>query len=148
MSFRKAGSVGCSPIARRCRISCKANDMVQWIFAVKTLEENVRGYKQVAWIRFIPLLFAVVGVPLLLKIIPPNPYYGVRTEATLASVSVWYQANFWAGLVAVVFGLLAAGASVVIHRSASTPDNMKMFMIVSATVVVAGAMAVAGIIAS
>lgn len=122
--------------------------MVQWIFAVKTSEENVRGYKQVAWVRFIPLLFAVVGMPLVLKMVPPNPFYGVRTETTLASASVWYKANFWAGLVAVVLGLFAAGANAAIHRSASIPDNTKMLMTVSATVVVAGAMAVAGIIAS
>ncbi|KAB2693112.1 MAG: hypothetical protein CMH69_15210 [Nitratireductor sp.] len=115
---------------------------------METWEENLRGYKQVAWIRFIPLLFAVVGMPLLLKMVPPNPFYGVRTKATLASVSVWYQANFWAGLVAVVLGLLAAGASAAIHRSATIPDNMKMLITVSATVVVAAAMTVAGIVAS
>lgn len=115
---------------------------------METLEENLRGYKQVAWIRFIPLLFAVVGMPLVLKMVPPNPFYGVRTEATLASASVWYQANFWAGLVAVVLGLLAAGANAAIHRFTSIPDNMKMLMTVSATVVVAGAITVAGIVAS
>lgn len=87
-------------------------------------------------------------MPLVLKMVPPNPFYGVRTETTLASASVWYKANFWAGLVAVVLGLFAAGANAAIHRSASIPDNMKMLTTVSATVVVAGAMAVAGIIAS
>lgn len=38
------------------------------------------------------LLF-VVGIPLVLKLVPPNPVYGVRTAKTFSSREVWYAAD-------------------------------------------------------
>src|SRR5258706_10250819 len=40
-------------------------------------------------------LIAVVAVPLLLKLVPPNPIYGVRTEKTLDSSEIWYKVNIY-----------------------------------------------------
>ena len=48
---------------------------------------------------------AVVGVPLILKLIPPNEIYGLRTRKTLYYPEIWYQVNHVAG-----WALLAAAA--------------------------------------
>ena len=40
---------------------------------------------------------AALGVPLIVKIVPPNPVYGVRTKRTLDSPEVWYDVNKFGG---------------------------------------------------
>ena len=40
---------------------------------------------------------AVVSIPLILKIVPPNHLYGFRTPSTLSNRAVWYRANTFAG---------------------------------------------------
>lgn len=38
-------------------------------------------------------LLVLLGVPLWLRRVPPNPFYGVRTRATLGDDAVWYEVN-------------------------------------------------------
>lgn len=58
----------------------------------------------------LPVLQAVIGLPLLLGLVPPNRIYGYRTEQSLSSTEAWYALNqssgFW--LVAMALVLLAA----------------------------------------
>ena len=49
------------------------------------------------------IIFAVLALPLVLGLVPPNRYYGLRTAATLGSSTVWIRANRAAG-----WGVLAA----------------------------------------
>jgi uncharacterized membrane protein len=42
-------------------------------------------------------LIAVAGVPLILKLIPPNEIYGLRTERAMSRAEIWYEANRFAG---------------------------------------------------
>jgi uncharacterized membrane protein len=50
-------------------------------------------------------LIAVAGVPLILKLIPPNDIYGLRTERAMSRAEIWYEANRFAG-----WALVAAAA--------------------------------------
>ena len=51
-----------------------------------------------AFSLFVPCgVIAVASVPLMLKLVPPNSVYGFRTQQTLASPSVWFRANCFAG---------------------------------------------------
>lgn len=52
-------------------------------------------------------IVAAVGVPLILKLVPPNPIYGVRTEKTESSPEAWYEVNRFGGWALVI----AAGAT-------------------------------------
>ena len=47
-------------------------------------------------------LVAVAGVPLILKLIPPNDIYGVRTERALSRAEIWYEVNRFAGWALVI----------------------------------------------
>jgi hypothetical protein len=49
------------------------------------------------------IIFAFLAVPLVLGLVPPNRYYGVRTAAAMASPDVWKRVNRVAG-----WGVLAA----------------------------------------
>jgi uncharacterized membrane protein len=51
-------------------------------------------------------IIAAVSVPLVLKLVPPNRVYGVRTSQTLASREVWFRVNRVAG-----FALIAAAGT-------------------------------------
>jgi uncharacterized membrane protein len=54
-------------------------------------------------------LIAVASIPLMLKLVPPNPIYGVRTRKTLEDAEVWYNVNVFGGralLAASIFSAL------------------------------------------
>lgn len=42
-------------------------------------------------------IILLLALPLLLDLIPPNCFYGVRTPATLADQRCWYDTNRYAG---------------------------------------------------
>ena len=50
------------------------------------------------------LLVIGLAVPMLLKRVPPNDFYGFRTEKTMSSAALWYEANHMAAV-----NLIAAG---------------------------------------
>uniref|UniRef100_B8HSP3 SdpI/YhfL protein family n=1 Tax=Cyanothece sp. (strain PCC 7425 / ATCC 29141) TaxID=395961 RepID=B8HSP3_CYAP4 len=56
---------------------------------------------------FIPAsLFMLFALPLILGLIPPNQFYGVRTKKTLASSQIWYKANRYGGWVLLISSLI------------------------------------------
>ena|SRR5215211_5976914 len=61
---------------------------------------------------FVPAtLFLVLSLPLILRLIPPNRLYGIRTIKTLADKQLWYQVNRfggWALFVSSLFYLCVA----------------------------------------
>lgn len=53
------------------------------------------------------VIIALISVPLILRLVPPNGIYGFRTGGTLSGRGAWYAANAfhgWALLVAAVIG--------------------------------------------
>ena len=51
------------------------------------------------------LFFIIISLPLTLKIVPPNPFYGVRTSSTFNNLEAWYTVNFYAGLAFLILGV-------------------------------------------
>lgn len=43
------------------------------------------------------ILTAITGVPLILKLIPPNDVYGFHTEKALSRAEIWFEVNRFAG---------------------------------------------------
>jgi hypothetical protein len=50
-------------------------------------------------------LTAIAGVPLILKLIPPNELYGLHTERAMSRPEIWFEVNRMAG-----WALVAAAA--------------------------------------
>jgi uncharacterized membrane protein len=57
---------------------------------------------------WVGLLSVVAGIPLMLRWVPPNRLYGLRSLATRADDWVWYEANAKSGRDFVVVGLIQA----------------------------------------
>ncbi len=58
----------------------------------------------------LPLLTVSLSVPLILRKVPPNPFYGLRTKATFSSHRVWYAANRIARIWLAIAGIVWLGA--------------------------------------
>jgi uncharacterized membrane protein len=43
------------------------------------------------------VLIATVSIPLMLRLIPPNAVYGVRTRRTLSDTATWFAVNAFGG---------------------------------------------------
>lgn len=54
------------------------------------------------------LLFAGLGIPMILRRVPPNRLYGLRVPATFADERVWYEANAKSGWDLVILGVALA----------------------------------------
>jgi len=54
----------------------------------------------------LPALLLALGIPLALRLVPPNRFYGYRTATTFASPEAWYRINLATGL-----ALIAAGVA-------------------------------------
>ncbi len=66
-------------------------------------------------ILFAPILIMIVTVPLILKKVPKNNFYGMRTPRTLSGTDEqWYQANFVAGIYMFVAGFVSAVSCLVV----------------------------------
>lgn len=51
--------------------------------------------KTLIFFETVGLLLLLVAIPLLLKKVPPNRWYGFRVSATLKDPALWYQANVY-----------------------------------------------------
>ena len=71
-------------------------------------------------------LLILFAVPLWMRMVPPNRYYGVRTRATLGDTERWYAVNATVGLDMFVSGIvLLAGILVIEHLGASWPPEFR-----------------------
>jgi hypothetical protein len=61
-----------------------------------------------------PAVVFVVGIPLALKMIPPNRFYGFRTSTTFSSLDAWYRINFATGLALLAAGLVSGFAALLL----------------------------------
>lgn len=68
------------------------------------------------------ILFAVVGlvligisIPLIMRKVPPNSFYGCRTRKTLSDPKIWYEANHVSGIDFCISGLIVLVSSLAVH---------------------------------
>jgi hypothetical protein len=54
----------------------------------------------------LPALMFALGLPLALKWVPPNRFYGFRTSTTFSSQDAWYQINLATGLALIAAGVV------------------------------------------
>ena len=54
------------------------------------------------------VMFAIMSIPLVLRLVPPNGIYGFRTSATHSSPAVWYSANAFMGWALLIAAIVSA----------------------------------------
>ncbi len=74
----------------------------------------------------VPLFFAILCLPMVLELVPPNAFYGVRMAATRASEAEWYRINRIAGIGGVIAGTLGFAANGLIIRSGLSPARRQL----------------------
>lgn len=52
-------------------------------------------------------LFVVLGIPLAMRKVAPNRWYGVRTAETLSNTEIWYRVNALGGKAMIAAGILS-----------------------------------------
>jgi SdpI/YfhL protein family len=67
-----------------------------------------------------PILI-VLSIPLVLRWVPPNRFYGFRTRATRQTTQLWYDANALNGRHLLVLGLLMVTLEFVLPRPMRMP---------------------------
>jgi uncharacterized membrane protein len=65
----------------------------------------LKGVEYVA--PLLALVTIAVSIPLVLRKVPPNVIYGVRTRKTLSDPRIWYEANYRGGMALILGGLVA-----------------------------------------
>jgi uncharacterized membrane protein len=64
--------------------------------------------KGVEYVAPLLALFTIaISIPLVLRKVPPNVVYGVRTRKTLSDPRIWYEANYRGGMALIVAGIVA-----------------------------------------
>jgi uncharacterized membrane protein len=98
-----------------------------------------RGVEYVA--PLLALITIAISIPLVLRKVPPNVVYGVRTRKTLSDARIWYEANYRGGVALIVAGIvgLACWAVLMVLLDRSTAA-------VASILTCTGAMAVATVV--
>jgi uncharacterized membrane protein len=90
--------------------------------------------------QYLPLLpcliYVAIGIPMVMKLIPPNSIYGYRTPRTLNDETVWYTVNANTGLAFIICGVICAVTVLAISRSDLNPSLQSM---VGTAIIVFGA---------
>jgi hypothetical protein len=72
----------------------------------------------------IGLLTVVLAVPLVLRLVPLNRVYGIRTHQALASTRNWYELNVYGGGLLLGFGLFLLVFALLSGRFAPSPRSL------------------------
>jgi SdpI/YfhL protein family len=64
----------------------------------------------------LPILVFLSAVPLTLRLVPPNRFYGHPTATTLSSLDAWYQINFATGLAMIAAGIVGGIAVLLLDQ--------------------------------
>ncbi len=96
---------------------------------------------------FVVLALALVGasVPMILRLVKPNPWYGFRTPRTLGDESLWYAANAYSGRLLLFVGVLWLLAVVGLRFVPGIGTNVEVYTTVCGVLLVLGLLGVAGL---
>jgi hypothetical protein len=83
------------------------------------------------------LLLVLLAIPLLLRRVPPNAWYGVRVAATFADPWVWYEANALSGRDLLIAGIAQCLTALLLPLFGVSRD---VYVGINAAVLLAGSM--------
>lgn len=74
---------------------------------------NVSDQKRAQFIAS-SVVIALISIPLILEMVPPNGIYGFRTALTRSSPAIWYRANAFMGWALLLATMVSASALVML----------------------------------
>jgi len=72
----------------------------------------------------IGLVMALTSIPLILRRVPMNHYYGIRIRKSLASAENWYTLNAFAGKLVLLYGMLLLVFGIMTQTVAPAPSSL------------------------
>lgn len=81
------------------------------------------------------LLITALAIPMWLRLIGPNPWYGFRTPKTRSDERIWYEANAYAGRLLALTGLIVVATAVFFYFV--LPPNPATYSITCTTIFLA-----------
>jgi uncharacterized membrane protein len=78
------------------------------------------------------LVIGVAAVPLMMGIVPPNPYYGWPTRRSSSKPELWKQVNMFAGRAVVIAAALAAIAIMAYNGTWLRSGFAQLFVVIIA----------------
>ncbi len=89
----------------------------------------------------LPILLFILSLPLLLKIIPPNRFYGYRSGKSKANEKIWYKTNRLWGMLGVIASIIAFvwryGAKLFLKSlSEDTSKTVTVIIFVSSVIII------------
>jgi hypothetical protein len=91
---------------------------------------------------FLLILLAVIGIaaiPLMIGIVPPNPYYGWPSRRSASKPDLWRQVNMFAGRAVVVAVAIAALAIMAYNGTWLKSGWAQLFLVIVALAVAVAA---------
>jgi uncharacterized membrane protein len=85
------------------------------------------------------IVFIGLGVPLFLRRVPPNAWYGCRTTRTLADEKIWYAVNQVTGRDMIIIGLLMIASSLAVFVFGKGLNSTNAMIILLAVLVLSTA---------
>jgi len=75
------------------------------------------------------LLILIMSLPLILRLIPRNPVYGVRLPKTVSDDTLWYRANRFAGWMFVLASAIYLVVAVVAPNPWPPRDSLLIWLL-------------------
>lgn len=88
------------------------------------------------------LLVVGLSVPMILRRVKPNPWYGFRTAKTLADERVWYEANAYSGFLLLVAGIVWVVAAVALRYVPAIGSDLLTYSVVYSLILLIGLLGV------
>ncbi len=87
----------------------------------------------------LPVVTILISIPLVLRIVPPNWFYGFRTRKTLSDTTIWYEANYLGGKNLIIASVIALIARVLFSAMFAPEIAAPLSMVVLAIATLASA---------
>lgn len=69
------------------------------------------------------LLLIAISIPLVKKLVKPNPLYGFRIRRTMEDEDLWYRANSYSGKLMIIVAVITHIAALVLSHVSISPEN-------------------------
>lgn len=103
---------------------------------------DLTGEGFVVLLRVIAIVQVIYGIPFILRLVPPNRFFGFKMASVIPDETAWYFANRIFGVGSVITGVLVAAVSLLLPLVAEEYPRSVRVLIVVAVVIVPLAIAV------
>lgn len=97
---------------------------------------DLTGEGFVVLLRVIAVVQVVYGIPFILRLVPPNRFFGFKMPSVIPDADAWYYANRILGVGSVITGVFVGAVSLVLPLLTNEyPRSVRVLIVVAVVVV-------------